>query len=145
MVDSAWSILFVTLRSDTEHVYIYVGLNETTRNNINTEITMSSSTSTTSSPSEKSSASQFAIPQSTFRRLVKGMIGSDHNVSADALEVLQHAGEQHVLETIDAAGSIAHYSNRETLYASDMALVRGLLDGKHRHRQAAPAPAPASN
>ena len=85
-----------------------------------------------SSSTNKAATSQYAIPQSTFRRLVKEIIGPSNNVSAKALDVLQQAGEQHVLETMEAAAAVAHYNSRDTLYASDMSLVRTLLDGKHR-------------
>lgn len=76
-----------------------------------------------------SDTKNFSIPQSTFRRLVKEMIGEKNNVSADALVVLQQAAEQHLLETMDAASALAQYNNRDTLYATDIAMVRQLIDG----------------
>jgi len=80
-----------------------------------------------------SDTKNFSIPQSTFRRLIKEMIGEENNVSADALVVLQQAAEQHLLETMDAASDLAQYNNRDTLYASDIAMVRQLIDG-HKKR-----------
>ena len=80
-----------------------------------------------------SDTKNFSIPQSTFRRLVKEMIGEGNNVSADALVVLQQASEQHLLETMGAASALAQYNSRDTLYASDIAMVRQLIDG-HKKR-----------
>ena len=74
----------------------------------------------------KTTQREFAIPQSTFRRLVKEMVGEKNNVSADALQVLQQAAEGHVLETMDKAAALAAYNNRDTLYASDLQMVETL-------------------
>ena len=41
-----------------------------------------------------STSDEYSIPQSTFRRLAKEIIGPDNNVSAKALDVLQQATEQ---------------------------------------------------
>ena len=80
-----------------------------------------------------SKSTEYSIPQSTFRRLTKEIIGPDNNVSAKALDVLQQATEQHVLDTMDAAAKVADYCNRDTMYATDIALVRSLLRDKARH------------
>ena len=77
-------------------------------------------------PDTKSNNNEFSIPHSTFRRLVKEMVGVNNFVSADALDILQRASEDHVTEVLDKAATLAAYGDRTTVYASDVSLVQEL-------------------
>jgi histone H3/H4 len=55
------------------------------------------------------------------------MVGARFNVSANALDVLQGASEEHVEELMDKAATVAAYGSRSTVYANDLVLVQQLL------------------
>jgi len=81
----------------------------------------------TTTKAQSKSKSGLCIPESTFRRLVKEMVGPDCYVSSDALKYMQHASETHLTETFSKAAQLAAHGSRTTVYPSDVAMVTTLM------------------